>query len=329
MRRLALCLCVSLLAPGAAAAEEPREMSAGEMFMTLFQHVVPHAVAGVWWGGEAGLAFVPPYETGPDGEPLHVDEHGHAVAFHSPEEFEEHYRAEFGGGGGFLLYNLTVMQLVAAGVAILLFGSVARARVDGAPKGRTYNVVESIVLFVRDEMVYDALGKEAGRRFVPFFLTQFFFILFMNLLGLLPGKGWFGGTATANLATTAGMAATSFLCIHLVGMREHGVLRHWRNFIPHVPLYLVPLLAVIEAIGILVKPFALTVRLFANMLGGHLVILSFFGMAYLFQSWGVAIPALAFAVGIGLLEVLVAFIQAYIFTYLSVIFVGASLHPEH
>lgn len=335
MRLLGPCLAAALLAPAAFAADEsapdaPHEMAAGEMFMTLFKHVVPHAVAGVWFGGEEGLvSFVPPYPAGPDGEPLHVDAHGHAVAFHTPAEFEAHYEAERGGGRGFLVYNLTVMQLVAGAIALLLFGSIARARFAGAPRGRAYNVAESIVLFVRDEMVYDTLGKEAGRKYVPFFLTQFFFILFMNLLGLLPSKGWFGGTATSNLATTAGMAVTTFLCIHVMGMREHGVFKHWKNFIPHVPVFLVPLLIAIEAIGVLVKPFALTVRLFANMLGGHLVILSFFGMAYLFDSWGVAIPALGFAVGIGLLEVLVAFIQAYIFTYLSVIFVGASLHPEH
>ena len=114
------------------------------------------------------------------------------------------------------------------------------------------------------------------------------------------------------------------------GMYAVGPGKFWKSLIPHgVPWWVLPLMAVIEVLGLFIKAFALTIRLFANMIAGHLVILSFFGLVYLFDSYAVLVPAILMSVFITLLEVLVAFIQAYVFTFLSVLFISMCVHPEH
>jgi len=154
----------------------------------------------------------------------------------------------------------------------------------------------------------------------------------MNLMGLVP----FSATATASIFVTAGLALTTLLAMILCGMSVQGPVAFWKNLVPHVPLALWPLMFVVELIGLLVKPFALMIRLFANMSGGHMVVLSFMGLIFFFaQKWGVAggwgsTPiGVGFAVFIMIIEGFVALLQAYIFTQLSIIFVNASVHPEH
>ena len=313
-----------------AAQDEHAQPSAGEMFVQLFKHLEPHPVAALWIGGSDGIACVKPYPVDAAGEPL-VVEHGHPVSFHSRAELQAFHEGPRGGGFGLLIYNINLIQWIAGALLVLMLVVAARsARVlsGNAPRGRFYHVIESVVLYVRDDMVYPVMGKEHGRAFVPLFLTQFSFILLMNLFGLLWLPGGIGATATANLAVTAGMALTTFVVIHASGIRQHGFFHHWKNFVPHgVPLFVLPIIIPVEIIGMLVKPAALTVRLFANMLAGHLVMLSFFGLVYVFGLY--ALPALAMAFAISVLELFVCFVQAYIFTYLSIIFVGASVHPEH
>jgi F-type H+-transporting ATPase subunit a len=312
---------------------EGEDVSAGKMFTQLFKHIEPHAVFGVWWGGNEGFGIVSAHETDAAGKPL-LDEHDHPISFHSRSEFVEHYQAEFGGGDGILVYNINTVQWIAGGVLILLFGWAgmkARRRGHGSPSGALFHVVESMVLFVRDDMVYQTLGKQSGRPLLPLFLTQFFFILAMNIFGLIPDfTGGLAGTATANLAVTGALALTTLLCIHFMGIKQHGPIKHFVNFVPKgLPWFVLPIIIPVEIVGMLVKPLALMVRLFANLLAGHLVILSFFGLSFLFASWFVATPLLLLAIGIGCLELFVSFVQAYVFTYLSIIFVGASLHPDH
>jgi F-type H+-transporting ATPase subunit a len=315
---------------------EEIERSAAEIFLGLYKHLEPHAVTALWWGGLEGFGIVKPYVTDKLGNPLQLDEHGHPRRFHSSAELVAHYRPLMGGGGGILIYNINTSQWIAAGLVLLVFIGMARGarrRGTDAPKGASYNILESIVLFVRDDMVYSVMGKEHGRRFVPLFLTQFFFILFMNIMGLVY-LGSVGGTATANLAVTGGMALTTLLWINLAGMRQHGFFGYWKNYAPHgLPLFVLPIIILIEvASAIVIKPAALTIRLFANMTAGHLVMLSLFGLIYLAGSALVGIPAVltfALVLLIACLELFVAFVQAYIFTYLSIIFVGASVHPEH
>ncbi len=181
-------------------------------------------------------------------------------------------------------------------------------------------------------MVLPILGEKDGRRFLPYFLFLFFFIAFMNLLGLVP----YGATATASIFVTGAMAFTT-LCFMLgAGMMEQGPAQFWKSLIPHgMPAWLVPLMFVVELIGLFVKPFALMIRLFANMLAGHLVVLSFMGLIFFFAqslhevAYAVAVPATALAVFIMIIEGFVALLQAYIFTYLSILFVGMCMHPEH
>jgi len=334
MNLLALMLGLALATPLADSGEE-QSLEATEIFMGLFMHLEPHPVSAVWMGGSAGLAFVQPYPTGSDGEVLELDDHDHPVTFHSAQEFEDFYASRFAGGGGFLIYNINSVQWIAGGLLLLLLGlaaSKSRRLGTNAPKGIGYQMIEATVLYVRDDMVYAVMGKQRGKRFVPLFLTQFFFILCLNLLGLVY-LGSLGGTATANIAVTGALALTTFLWIHMSGIRDHGFGQHWKNFMPPgVPGFLLPLMAVVEGIGILVKPGALTVRLFANLIAGHLIMLSLFGLAYLAGGLFFGVPAvlsLLFAVAIGCLELFVAVVQAYIFTYLSIVFVGASVHPEH
>ena len=313
---------------GAAAGEHAP--SAGEMFIGLFKHLEPHAVAALWFGGTAGSGFVTDYPVDAAGQPLAM-EHGKPVTFHSRAELQAYYEGKRGGGFGLLILNINLVQWMAGAVLLLLSLTAARAArqlAGNAPRGRFLHVIESVVLYVRDDMVYAVMGQERGRAFVPFFLTQFSFILMMNLFGLLWLPGGLGATATANIAVTAGMALTTLFVIHASGIKEHGFFHHWKNFVPHgVPWFVLPIIIPVEIIGMLVKPAALTVRLFANMLAGHLVMLSFFGLVYVFGLY--ALPALAMAFAISVLELFVCFVQAYIFTYLSIIFVGASVHPEH
>jgi ATP synthase subunit 6 len=319
------------------ASGEHGKMSPGDIFLGLFKHLEPHAVGAVWFGGSKGFGFVPPYDADAAGQPRHLDEHGNPATFHDRAELNEHYAAAFGGGQGILIYNINTAQWLAAitlVVVVILAARSARRQSGQAPRGTPYHLIESVVLYVRDDMVYPVMGKEVGERFVPLFLTQFFFILFMNLFGLLPfglfGLGHFGATATANLAVTGGMALTTLLFIHFSGMREHGFVHHWKNFVPHgLPWFVLPIIIPVEIIGMLVKPAALTIRLFANMTAGHLVVLSFFGLIYLFGSYLIGAPVLGMSIAIYSLELFVCFVQAYIFTYLSIIFVGASVHPEH
>ena len=224
--------------------------------------------------------------------------------------------------------HLVMMWIVGAGLIIIL-PWIFRSRLPGMNLART--AVETLVLFVRDGMLAPTLG-EHGKKYTPYFCTLFFFILFMNLLGLVP----YGATATGNIAVTAALSLCTFLLINLSGVAEHGVVGYLKSFVPHgVPGWMAPFLFPIEVIGLLAKTFALCVRLFANMIGGHIVLLSLTTMIFIFSDInfyaGVfgAIPVeVPMALFISLLEVFVAALQAYIFTFLTAIFTGAALHPH-
>jgi len=195
-----------------------------------------------------------------------------------------------------------------------------RARV---PRGWT-NLLESIVVFVRDEISIPYLGKEDGRHFAWFFITQFTLILTLNLMGLIP----IFGSATASLSVTAALAFTTFVALVGWAMQRHGVLGFFKNFIPHgVPVPVLFLLVPIEIVGVFIKSFVLAIRLFANMFAGHIVLFAMIGMAVIYGLAG--LPAIGLALFVFMLEILVAFLQTYIFVMLSAIFIGQMLHPEH
>jgi F-type H+-transporting ATPase subunit a len=183
--------------------------------------------------------------------------------------------------------------------------------------------LEVFIVFIRDEVVYPNMGEKQGKRFLPLILTFFFFIVLMNLLGLIPGSA----TATGSISVTAGLAIITFMTYVIFGNRDF-----WRHIFatPGVPLWLLPIMIPVEIIGLFTKPFALAIRLFANMNAGHIIIMAFLGIIINLQNYWVALGSVPMAVAIYMLELFVALLQAYIFSLLSSIFIGAAvLEHEH
>ncbi len=205
---------------------------------------------------------------------------------------------------------------------------------EKAPSGFA-NAMEAIVLFVRNEIAIANIGHD-GAKFAPYIMALFFFILYANLLGLFPH----GATATGNVAVTGALAVTAFLTIEISGFLKLGPRGYLRTIFPTVPGLSGPgamamsiFMGPIEILGKFVKPFALTVRLFGNMTAGHFVILSLLGLIFLFGhlgvwSWGIGLAASLLVVGIMLLELFVALLQAYVFALLTSVFIGMMQH-EH
>lgn len=233
-----------------------------------------------------------------------------------------------------------VFMIVAAFLVWLTMFLTGRAlgkqRAAGLPPRGLPSLFESMVLFVRNDVAVANIGH-GGEKFAPYIMTLFFFILYMNLLGLLP---W-GATATGNLAVTGGLALTAFLTIEISGMRALGPAGYLKTifFAPpgttgFIKYAMLAIMTPVEIIGKLVKPFALCLRLFANMTAGHFVVLSLLGLIFLFGTgpaavrWGVAGGSVAFVLFMMALELFVAFLQAYIFSLLTSVFIGLMQH-EH
>jgi F-type H+-transporting ATPase subunit a len=245
--------------------------------------------------------------------------------------------------GWTVLSNHSVMVMVTGLIMLIVFPLITRRYRDGdlVPSG-TRNFFEAILIFLRDDVVKPVLGKDTDR-FMPFIWTLFFFILINNLLGLLPLEpitqpivvGLLGiadhavyGTSTANIWTTGTLAIIAFVVIQVSGIRSNGLGNYLRHFLGGAPIYMLPIMLPVELLGMLVKPCALAIRLFANMTAGHIlvaVILSFTGMAAAVGTGalvGIGIPVVIGAVAIMILETFVAFLQAYIFTFLTTLFIG-------
>jgi F-type H+-transporting ATPase subunit a len=221
-----------------------------------------------------------------------------------------------------------LMMAIASVILLVVFPLVIRSRSRALAPFRA--MIEIMVLFLRDEVVVPNLGSKGGA-YMGYFSTLFFFILLLNLLGLVP----FGATATGNLAVTAGLALTTFVLINFAGIKEQGLLSYLGHIVPKgVPGWLYPLLFPIELIGLLTKTFALCIRLFANMIAGHIVILAFISFIFIFGSLNALVGYAVAPVSVGLvlftllLELFVAFLQAYVFTFLTAIFTGAAMHPH-
>lgn len=227
-----------------------------------------------------------------------------------------------------------VWLLITAIAVVATFLLTARAhgrhaRTDGAPSGFA-NGMEAMVLYLRDEVALRNLGPN-GEKYVPFVLSLFFFILFANLLGLLP----YGSTATGNIAVTAGLALITFVMVEVAGMRALGkaylgTIIYW----PHdvslpMKIFMTPIMTPVEIIGKFTKPFALTIRLFANMTAGHVIVLALIGLIFTFGSYWVVPGPFIMAIGIMLLEVFVALLQAYVFALLAAVFIGQIRSAQH
>jgi F-type H+-transporting ATPase subunit a len=216
---------------------------------------------------------------------------------------------------------------------LLIFTSVAKSykrREGQAPKG-LQSAIEPIILFIRDDVAKASIGEKKYKKYMPFLLTVFFFIWINNLLGIFP---FFPGGAnlTGNIAVTLTLAVITFIITSFSAKKTY-----WRHVfaMPGVPIGVLVLLTPIEILGVFLRPFVLMIRLFANMLAGHIIALSFFSLIFIFGEmslgvgYGVAIFSLAFTIFMTLLELLVAFLQAYVFTLLSAIYFGAALEEHH
>jgi len=276
------------------------EMSNADIFKIQFTHSVPYPIAL-----------------------LEVDEDGHEHA------------------GLFTIYNVQPWQWTCLGLMLIVFfpvvGSFRKQRV-----GKFTRIMRGFCLWVRDEMVYSVMGKEEGRAFLPLFFFMFFFIVFQNVIGLIPSTGhsypFAIYTATGTPFVTAPLAAITLLLMLTLGMKKNGVVGFFKGLIPHgVPAYLLPIIVPIEFAGLIIKPVALTIRLFANMLSGHLVIAAAIGLVFLFTkmmagsalSYLTALPCVGMAIFIYIIEAFVTLLQAYIFTFLSINFIHQSMHQEH
>ncbi|GMQ82347.1 MAG: F0F1 ATP synthase subunit A [Rhodothermia bacterium] len=199
---------------------------------------------------------------------------------------------------------------------------------ETAPKGVFQNMFESLVMYVRDEISVPVLGAKSDK-YLPYLLTAFFFIFTSNLLGLFP----YGSTPTSNLMVTAVLASFTFVITQIGGTKDY-----WRHIFwpPDAPVFVKIILMPVEVLGMFTKPFALAVRLFANMTAGHLVILSLIGLIFAFANlfgpiagYSLVPVTVGFALFINLLELLIAAIQAYVFTMLSALFIGMAVEEHH
>lgn len=217
-----------------------------------------------------------------------------------------------------------LMLIIAAVLMILVFGyATASNRKKKHPSGLG-NFIEMMMVFVRDDIVIPSMGKD-GVKFLPFFFTLFFFILFVNFLGLVPGMS----TGTSSVSVTAGLALITFIMTQVYGIKHNGLVGYFKGLIPPgVPIFVLPVMVIIEFLGLLTKPFALAIRLFANMTAGHIVIYALIGLIFML-GYAVIPVSIGFSLFIYVLEILVSVLQAYIFTMLSALFIGMAIHQEH
>jgi F-type H+-transporting ATPase subunit a len=231
------------------------------------------------------------------------------------------------------------MFMVAVAALLLLVGIplAVRQNRNMAPRGMR-NLLESICVFLREEVARPIL-KGHTDKYIGFVWTVFFFILMLNLLGMIPtdkiitlltGKeNHIGGAATANIWITAAVAAVAFFMIHLIGIKEQGLWRYMVNLAPPVPWWLVPLIYPLEIATSFIRPFTLAIRLFANIIAGHMILATFLGMVLIFKNYGVAVASVLGVVALSLIDLLVAFIQAYIFAFLCTLYIGFAVESEH
>ncbi len=219
--------------------------------------------------------------------------------------------------------SLHGLMLVIVALFLCLLFCVLYKKDLKVPTGLT-NALEVVVIFIRDRISIAYLGHDDGPRMTPYFCTLFFFILFANLIGAIP----IFATPTSNVNVTGALAFMT-LCFMIFGsIQKHGVLGFLKLFAPAgVPIPILIILWPIEFLGLFIRSFALMIRLFANMLAGHIVIFALLGLVVLLGA--VALPAIILALLVSLFEVGVAFLQAYIFTLFSAIFIGLVYHPEH
>ncbi len=269
----------------------------------------------------------------------------HAAEQHDAVEQVAEHAAEHGAGGSdFIMHHImahnviklptifgvdmsitnhVLMMFIVSALLILAFWwSFRKKKLVYSGLG---NALESIVEYIWKDAILSNLGKD-GRAYAPYLLTAFFFILICNLIGLVP----FGATATGNIATTAGLALMTLVVGQYAGIKKFGVIKFYKHLIPGgLPVLMIPIMIPVEIISLMAKHIALAIRLFANMIAGHITLLAIMSLIFIFKSWLIVPFPLVLMIFVDLLELLIALIQAYVFTTLSAVFIGASLSEEH
>jgi F-type H+-transporting ATPase subunit a len=237
-----------------------------------------------------------------------------------------------------------VLELIAAGLILAIFIPLSRRAKGGdSPRGSWWNAFEALLTFIRDEVAKPNLGEHHADRYTPFLWTLFLFILFCNVLGMFPLMG----SPTASISVTGALAICAFIAMHGAAIREEGLIHYFTSLWPHIELgdnflakgfawFLSLGIYLIELFGTVIKAGVLAVRLFANMFAGHMVLASILmfivivGEGGYTNLWPVVTFSSVFGVvALSLLELFVAFLQAYIFVFLTALFMGMALHPEH
>ena len=213
-------------------------------------------------------------------------------------------------------------MLLSLVLLLTLFGAAGKSakKNPGAPRG-ILAFLEPIIIFIREDIIIPNVGEKKYKTYIPYLITIFFFIFFNNLLGLIPG----GANVTGNIAVTLVLSVFTLLVTNFSANKAY-----WKHiFLPPVPLALYPIMVPIEVIGVLTKPFALMIRLFANITAGHIIILSLISLIFVFKSIFIAPVSVGFVLFMYTLELLVALLQAYIFTLLSALFIGQAIEEHH
>jgi F-type H+-transporting ATPase subunit a len=247
-----------------------------------------------------------------EGRIIEVDEHGELVEAGLPLDFS--------------MTKNVFMMMISVIILLWVFLGLARAykRMGiSEPKG-LMGFIEPVIVFIEEDVAIPNIGEDKYYRYMPYLLTIFFFILINNLMGLIPIFP-FGANVTGNIALTMVLAIFTFIITTFSGNRSY-----WQHIFntPGVPVWLAPIMIPVEIIGMFTKPFALMVRLFANITAGHIIVLSLISMIFIFKSVFMSVPSLVMVIFMDFIELLVAFLQAYIFTLLSALFIGLAM-PEH
>ena len=273
---------------------------------------------------------------------FHHDSHGHTVVSQKGQSFVNYHENIYQlNQGEFALtfdenkqpnnavkpWDISITKnvfsmLVSLVLLLLMFGAAGRSarKNPGSPRG-LLAFLEPIVVFIREDVIIPNVGEGKYKPYVPYLITVFFFIFFNNLLGLIPG----GANVTGNIAVTLVLSVFTMLVTNFSGNKNY-----WKHiFLPPVPKLLYPIMVPVEVLGIITKPFALMIRLFANITAGHIIILSLISLIFVFKSIFIAPVSVGFVLFMNTLELLVALLQAYIFTLLSALFIGQAIQEHH
>ena len=243
---------------------------------------------------------------------------------HTALDYDDHHHVTNEKPLDFSITKNVFMILVMAIFMFFLFSGIAKSYKTSLKPQKAGKFLEPIIIYVRDEIAIPNIGEKHYKKYMSFLLTVFFFIWFLNLAGMTP----LGINVTGNIAITFSLALMTFIITQVSGKKDYWMHIFW---MPGVPVVLKPVMAIIELIGLFVKPFSLMIRLYANMLAGHVVLMSIIGLIFVFGKWIISPAFFGLTLVLSLLELLVAALQAYIFTMLAALYFGSAVeeHDHH